>query len=201
MNFVKTKYWFWRQTDAKPFVYTEDYKQHQSTDIRMSYLRLGWLSSKLNVHDMRKMSMVDVGCGNGIFAESAKPMFRSVSKYDVAGESITKDELHNTSWDIIVLSDVLEHFNDINDLFLIKWRYCFLSFPETPHVDNWHDLESWRHFKPDEHIWCLNRLGVERWVVDNQCEVIASSHFEDLIRHRWNLLYPNITTMLVRRDI
>jgi hypothetical protein len=201
MNFMKDEYGFWHQTDAKPFVYTEAYKQHQSTDVKMSFLRLGWLSSVLTVDEMRQMSIVDVGCGNGVFSRSAESMFKSVSKYDVVGESITAEKLYDTAWDIVVLSDVLEHFDNINDLFAIRWRYCFLSFPETPSVNDWHSLKTWRHFKPDEHLWCLNKSGVELWMMDNHCKVITSSNFEDLIRRRWDPLYPNITTMLIRRDI
>ena len=197
--FIKTEHGFWRQVDPQPFVYTEDYKQKQSTNSEMSYLRLGWLTSFFTFEQMRQMSIVDVGCGNSCFAQCAENVFGKVAKYDVVGESITKEQLYDTDWDIVVLSDVLEHFEDINDLFKMRWKYCFISFPETPVVNNWEQLVTWRHFKPNEHLWCLNRNGMSEWFIEAGCDVVAISHFEDFIRRRWDPRYPNITTMLVER--
>jgi hypothetical protein len=100
---------------------------------------------------------------------------------------------------MVVLSDVLEHFNDIDDLFTMKWRYAFISYPETPKVETWEQLKGWRHFKPDEHIWCLNKEGMRRWMYDHGSTVIATSHFEDSIRKRWDDQIPNITSFLIER--
>lgn len=199
-KFIKNDYGFWQQIDPQPFTYTEDYKTKQSTNVAMSYLRLGWLSAYIGFEQLRDMTMVDVGCGNSCFATCAEKFVKIVAKYDVVGDSISKDKLHSTEWDIVVLSDVLEHFVNIDDLFELKWRYCFISFPETPSVSNLSELAGWRHFKPNEHIWCLNAEGMAKWFNNNKCAVVAMSNFEDEIRTRWAPDKPNITTMLVRRN-
>jgi hypothetical protein len=199
MKFIKNKYGFWKQENPQPFTYTEEYKEKQSTNNDMSFLRLGWLASVFNYDGMKKMNMVDIGCGNGSFAKCAEKLFKTVSKYDVAGDSITKDQLYDTEWDLIVLSDVLEHFDDINDLFKLKFKYAFISYPETPKVDMWEELKTWRHFKPNEHIWCLNNAGMHMWLWDNKCSVVSSSNFEDYIRTRWDESKPNITSLLIKK--
>ncbi len=68
---------------------------------------------------------------------------------------------------MIVLSDVLEHFADIEGLFEMSWDYAFISYPETPKVNTQEELEEWKHFKPNEHIWCLNLDGMVKWINGN----------------------------------
>jgi hypothetical protein len=166
----------------------------------MSFLRIGYLTSFLPIETIRQMKMVDIGSGNNIFYNVSKTVFKEAYAYDVAGESISKESLYSLSWDLVTLFDVLEHFEDIDDLFKINWKYAFISFPETPKVNSWEELKTWRHFKPNEHIWCLNKEGVTQWFNDNNCLVLGVSHFEDLIRVRWNPDLPNITSMVIERS-
>ena len=200
MIFNKTQYGFWKQENPQPFQYTIDYKFKQSTNIEMSYLRLGMISNYITVDDMSSMSMVDIGCGNGSFVNCCRNKFKNVYGYDVTGDTISENELYSLYWDLIVLSDVLEHFEDINKLFDIKWKYAMISYPETPKVERWEELKSWRHFKPDEHIWCLNKEGIIQWLIDNDCSVLGESNFEDLLRTRWEKTKPNITSLFIKRN-
>jgi hypothetical protein len=199
-KFEKKEYGFWKQVNPESFDYDQAYKENQSTNLQMSCLRLGWLSAFFSYEEMKKMCVVDIGSGNGEFVRFCEGRFKSIESYDVCGESITKEELYSKDWDMVVLSDVLEHFDDINDLFRLKWKYAFVSFPETPNVETQEELERWHHYKPDEHIWCLNLSGVCRWLSENNCSVIATSNFEDLIRTRKSYDLSNISTVLVRRD-
>jgi len=192
---------FIHQKKHDKFVYTVEYREHQSTNAEMSYLRLGWISFFFKYEQMMDMNVVDIGCGSGMFVSCCKGKFKRIVGYDIVGESISKEELNNTEWDLIVLSDVLEHFENINDLFKLKWKYAMVSFPETPNVESFEELTKWRHFKPNEHLWYLNLDGINRWIkaVNNGVKVIGSGNFEDLIRKRWDLNKTNISTIMLER--
>ena len=199
--YEKMKYGFWRQTEMAPFDYTEEYEEKQSTNLEMTYLRLGFLGSHIPPATLKLFRAVDVGCGNGCFVDFAKDKFKSLVGYDVVGESIGIEELEKTFWDMVILSDVLEHFNDIEYLFEgLKWRFAFISFPETPAVDDWCELQAWRHFKPDEHLWHLNKDGMLAWMcMDRGCKLVGVSNVEDIIRRPQEGYKKNITSMIVER--
>jgi len=201
IQFARDEFGFWKQVDPSPFVYTEEYKSRQSTNEAMSFLRLGWLAAHLGLSEMKKMRAVDVGCGNGEFVKHAQNFFSRAVGYDVAGNSISERELAETEWDLVVLSDVLEHYSDIDDLFDLKWKFAFVSFPETPRVDDWRELQSmgFRHFKPDEHLWMMNSLGFREWSARLGAETIAEDCFEDAIRTRWDPRVRNISSFLLKR--
>lgn len=197
--FSKVEYGFWKQDNPEIFNYTEKYKSSQSTNLEISCLRFGWLSSFFSYDELNNMNVVDVGCGNGVFVDFCKNKFSNISSYDIIGESISYSELINTQWDMIILTDVLEHFPDINNLFNMKWKYAFISFPETPNVNTIDELKKWRHYKPNEHVWCLNLKGVIEWLKYNNCNVIGSTNVEDFIRKRWDNNFPNISSILVEK--
>lgn len=192
---------FIKQVDKTDFVYSMDYKARQSTNVEMSHLRLGWLSASIPYEVMKGLSLLDIGCGNGVFMDCARGKFADVKGYDLCGESISREEMMNTSWGIVVLSDVLEHYDDISELFRMKWEYAMISFPETPRVSSFEELTWWRHFKPNEHIYHLDEKGMREWLtnMDGNVSILGTSNFEDLIRHRWDESIPNITTMLIHR--
>jgi predicted TPR repeat methyltransferase len=192
---------FIKQVKYEHFDYTVDYKARQSTNVEMSYFRLGWLSSSIAYDEMSKMNVVDIGSGNGVFVDCAKKVFKRVCGYDLCGESISEKELMDTNWDLIVMSDVLEHYSDINDFLLLKWDYAMVSFPETPKCISFEELREWRHFKPNEHLYYLDLQGMRQWLANTEpsIEIVNHGHFEDHIRSRWNDAIPNITTVLLRR--
>lgn len=198
-NFEQREYGFWRQTDVKPFIYDQTYKNKQSTNDWMAFLRIGWLSAYFD-YKLKGMTVVDVGSGNGSFVRAGQAVFKKICGYDVAGESISESELLNTQWDLAVFSDVIEHMPDLEHLFKIPWKWAFVSFPETPKVDTQDQLHTWRHFKPNEHIWCLNIDGITKFANDHDCIVMRRSNMEDLIRTRWDPEYPNISSVLIMRD-
>lgn len=194
-------YGFIHQTQHDKFDYTVEYREHQSTNIEMSYLRLGFIASHFGYRAMQSMQAVDVGCGSGIFVKCCQGKFKKIVGYDVVGDSISTQELYDTNWDIVILTDVLEHFENMYDLFRIKWSYAMISYPETPCFTDFEDMKKWRHFKPNEHLHYLNATGMRRWL-EEECglHIIMESDFEDLIRSRWDIKLPNITTMLVNRE-
>lgn len=194
-------YKFWKQQNPVPFNYNLEYKNKQSTTESMCWLRLGFLASYLSPSTFKQLKVCDVGSGNGIFVNKFKHLFKYLCGYDLSGESISKEELYNNLWDVIFLTDVLEHFENIEDLFKMKWKYLFLSFPETPaNCKTQQQLEQWKHYKPNEHIWCLNIFGIKKWFEDHNCKVVRSNDLEDLIRTPQNNVEVNITTMIVKNN-
>ena len=197
-TYAKGAYGFWRQIDPKPFQYTMEYKGKQSTNLQMVWLRLGWLSSHIPHEKLRAFKVVDIGSGNGTFVKEARKakVFASIAPYDLTGETIDDVRLYSESWDLVVMSDVLEHYEYIDDLWLLNFKYALISFPEAP---GGIPLEEWRHYKPDEHIYCLNAKGFAEWVQDNKSCVIAKGCPEDMLRKRWDSKKVNITTVLIKK--
>jgi len=192
---------FIKQTEHAEFKYDLTYKARQGTNAEMSYLRLGWLSASLSYEQLREMAAVDIGCGNGEFIRHCQGAFARLAGYDLCGNSISQEELEATNWDLVVLSDVLEHMDDIGYLFRLKWLYAMISFPETPAVKSFDELRKWRHFKPNEHIYHLDGEGLVAWMrnMDPDIVLMNSGNFEDLIRTRWDERVTNISTVLVYR--
>ena len=189
-------YGFQKQVDtATTVVYDMAYKQKQSTTPEMSWLRLGWLAAHIPIRQLREFSTVDIGAGNGVFLREARKVFKSVVPYDLAGESITEQELLNTYFDLIILTDVLEHYKDVDDLWKLNFKYALISFPETPD----YNVQAWKHYKPGEHLYNLNAVSFNWWARHHDCQVLAQGTPEDLIRTRWDASKPNISTFLIRR--
>jgi len=193
------KYGFIKQSSHTTFNYDVDYKMRQGTTAEMAFMRIGWICAVIGYENVSKFNVVDIGCGNGMFVECAKKVFKSAYGFDLDGESITKEELLKTEWDLIVLTDVIEHMEDIDSIFDINWKYSMISFPETPDVSEFDELRNWRHFKPNEHLYFLKSVGVKEWMERNGCEVICQDCFEDAIRKRWDKNKINISSILSKR--
>ena len=199
--FEKDKYNFWKEENPREIEYTEEYKRVQKTTPQMSWLRLGCLIAVLNenVNTLKNWSVCDVGSGNGCFIKEVGKVFGKACNYDLCGETITKEQLLSTIWDVIFLTDVLQHFKDINELFDIKYKYLFLSFPQCPPVDNWEQLKTWRHYRPGEHLYMLNAKGMKEWLKEHNHTLLHQSNLQDAIRKSpYNV---NITTQIYKREL
>lgn len=195
VQYEENSYGMWRQLDPKPFDYDTEYLNKQSTNEAMCWLRCGFLASAISPHVLKNMTAVELGPGRGVFFDHFAKFVKRLEGYDVSEskyKTINKEELVSISWDLLLAYDVLEHFEDINDLWDIKFRWGVFSLPRRPErVD-----KNWRHLKPDEHIWHINEKEFASWANDNGYEVMAFSHVEDLIRKSCS---PNIMSFVIRR--
>jgi hypothetical protein len=193
IEFISDNYGFLKQKNPKRFFYGEQYKRNQATNIEMVELRLNWIRSHIQ-EELSTFSCVDVGSGNDCFVNNSKHVFKRIVPYDLSGKSISKKELQSTLWDMIFLTDVLEHFPNIDHLWKINFRYAYISYPEyhgTP-------LKKWRHYKPNEHVYCLNINGM-KWFVKDKATIIASGCPEDAIRKKYDEDLNNITSIILKR--
>ena len=197
VTFSSDLYGFQKQDDPQPFNYDMEYKMRQSTNDAMSWLRLGWLEAYIPFDKLRHFNAVDVGAGNYSFVRTAANVFKRMVPYDLAGESITEKELYGTTWDLVVMSDVLEHFHNIDDFWKMHFRYAMVSFPESPGDM---PIREWRHYKPDEHIYCLTQAKLSQWVIHNGAQLMACGCPEDMMRKRWDADIINISTILIKRS-
>lgn len=195
--YVTDKYGFLKQENPQPFDYTLDYKAKQSTTTEMAWLRMSWLSSYVLPGELRNFNVVDIGAGSNVFVNEGKHIFRRIVPYDLVGDSIDDVELYSTCWDMVTLFDVLEHYPDIDQFWALQFRYALISYPETPKD---YPLEKWRHYKPNEHIYCLDKDNIINWAHTHDCAVIAQGCPEDRIRTRWDPKRVNITTILLKRN-
>lgn len=187
---------FLRQVNPRPFEYDLDYKARQSTTPAMAWLRLGWLAAHISYEQLRTFTVVDIGSGNGSFVYQGEKVFKRCVPYDLRGTSITTKQLYHTHWQLIIMSDVLEHYQDVNDLWSLSFDYGMISFPETPCN---YSLNEWRHYKPNEHIYCMTAVAFKSWVEKHGYAVVASGCPEDMIRTRWDAERTNISTFLIKR--
>jgi hypothetical protein len=95
--------------------------------------------------------------------------------------------------------DVLEHFDDIYTIKKIKTNYFIISIPECHYFsDEW--FTSWKHRKPDEHIWHFNSKSLINFMNEIEFEVVCFSNVEDVIR-KSNDNHSNIMTGIFKKII
>jgi len=191
-----------RQINREPynydFDYSNDYNKLGEIGKRMSYLRLGYL---LGVLDFTPKSILDIGYGNGDFLEAcvnAIPLCygQDLSPYPVPVGAEKVDSL-DIEVDVITMFDVLEHWENIYDIQHLKCKYLYVSLPNCDYKSNeW--FESWKHRKPNEHLWFFDKDSLIRFMSEVGFEYVATSYVEDIIR-KDALNSPNILSAVFKK--
>lgn len=188
------------QIDARPIKYDETYNSTGSrTTEAMAYLRLGLISSAVGAEQLKRMSALELGPGNGVMFEVLRRHLASVDGIDAAPSrfsTITTEQARERRFGLLVACDVLEHFHEIDELWSYSFDYAYLSVPLLPPREL---MENWRHLKPDEHLWHFSDTTLRAWMMAHGCNVIYSGSPEDSIRERWSEDHPNILTVIVQR--
>jgi hypothetical protein len=196
--YQKNNYGMITQVNPSGFSYDKQYASHTKTNHKMSYLRIGVLLGFIHVDELKKMNCIELGPGNGEFYKTIQTKVNDMKGYDLADtefSNITLPQIYNKQWDILFAFDVIEHMEDINDIWKIDFNYAFISIPCPPQGN----LEDWRHLKPNEHLWHITASQFEKWANDNNYSVIYSGCPEDVIRIRWNKDKVNINTFIIKR--
>lgn len=195
-----------QQIDRKPFVYGYDYSNNYNKlnelQKRMSHLRLGFL---LGAIGSIPSSILDVGYGSGDFLDVCKSIIPECYGSDVTQEYplpetvkfLDSEQMYQTPVDVVCFFDVLEHFHDIYDIQKLKTDYIYVSLPWCEYKsDEW--FESWKHRKPDEHLWFFNKDSLCKFFDEIGYDLITSSNLEDIIRHDSDNT-PNILSAVFKR--
>ena len=202
-NYIKLDNGIIKQIETKPFIYDSSYSKYYDkikvSSLQMSNLRLGYLLGCLG---KVPSSLLDIGYGNGDFLNVASRIIPNCYGYDVSDylslNTIKRiDSLYDKEFDVVCMFDVLEHFDDIYTIKKIKTNYFIISIPECHYFsDEW--FTSWKHRKPDEHIWHFNAKSLINFMNEIEFEVVCFSNIEDVIR-KSNDNHSNIMTGIFRK--
>jgi hypothetical protein len=160
-----------------------DSVKYKEGSARMGYLRLGYLLGAINE---TPKTLLDVGYGNGDFLNAASKNIASCYGFEINEYPIPKDceavtDIYKAAYDVVCFFDVLEHFDDIYEISELKARYVYVSLPECHYLsDTW--FETWKHRKPDEHLWHFNKQSLANFMAEVGYKTIAMSNVEDTLR-------------------
>lgn len=189
-----------RQVNPAPFKYTLEYAQAQSTTIEMSYLRISLLASIMGYDAFAAARVLELGPGAGTLMNTLKKHCASVDGFDVVPSphsTVSETDSLRSKWDLLIACDVIEHMPDSESFFDYDFEWAYISIPAMP--ADVEKMSTWRHFKPDQHLWYFTRPDFCRWVERHGYEIKYSGHTEDLIRRRWDDNEPNISNFVIRR--
>ncbi len=158
------------------------YNTYGDLGLRMSYLRYGFMIGSLGFIPEK---IIDVGYGNGDFLSVCQNTIKKCYGYDVSGYKIPDGCLFTDSMDIevdvITFFDSLEHFDDISFVKNLKTKYILISVPWCHNFsDEW--LLTWKHLRPNEHIYHFSEISLKNFMVENGFELINFVNLEDNIR-------------------
>lgn len=177
-----------KQVRLKRYLSAEiDYKTYydqlgEKTE-QMSTLRLGYL---LGIVGTPK-SILDIGYGNGSFLAHASAVVPKCFGHDIQDFPLPQDvkfvnNIHNSYYDVITFFDSLEHFNDIDFVGSLRCSFVCISVPECHRPTDIDWFKSWKHRKPDEHLWHFSRKALIQFMAGHGFTPIAMGNVEDIIR-------------------
>ena len=182
------------------YAHQYDHRPHRA----MSALRWNFIQHWLGLAEGSRI--LDVGYGNGAFLTYAREHGMSVFGIDVHGENFGIPHVDydvTLKFDLVCFFDSLEHFPKFDRLFGLQAKNVIVSIPSAPDF-LLQTPESWRHYKPGEHMHYFSRLSLDRlmrrWGMTTK---VVEAHPEDELRGKLNMrsiAYDNILTAIYRRD-
>jgi hypothetical protein len=202
-NYNLNKYGVIEQIVKNKFNYDKSYGDRYSmfSTKNIENLRLGYIIGCLG---KIPKSLLDVGYGNGDFLLNAKGLISELYGNDVEPAYPLPDGINFVSditeqdVEVITFFDSLEHFHDIEFVKNLKTKYIVISLPwcKNGQDDSW--FSSWKHRKPDEHLFHFNEKSLENFMNHQGFEMINFCNLEDNIRVDKNLK-PNILTACFKK--
>ena len=188
------------QVVKNPYNYDKEYSDSRYSvfmDRRsILNLRLGYIIGSIG---KVPKSLLDVGYGNGDFLKECSKAIDELYGNDIEPayplpdnisfvKDITKIEV-----DVITFFDSLEHFHDIEFVKDLKCKYVVISLPWCYQGSNDEWFNSWKHRKPNEHIYHFNETSLQTFMHRQGYKLLNYCNIEDCIRVDRNLS-PNILT-------
>jgi hypothetical protein len=215
INYYEDHFGVIKQHNPQPFLYDEKYcstydtpEYKKGSDI-LQALRIGFCLGVINTHfgsdSNYKMSITDVGYGNGAFLKFCQNhsfIFQEFYGHDVTGIDIPGVELigdiRSIKSDIVTFWDCLEHFPEVDFLMSIDCKVLVVSLPYCHFRMKgiiWFD--TWKHRKPNEHIRHFDNISLRKFMRYYGWDYLAQSYHEDIIRKGADS--PNILTMAFKK--
>jgi hypothetical protein len=191
-----------RQISPSPFNYTYEYvaKYNHQPVRQLSLLRIDWIKNALG---RVPGSVLDFGSGTGMFLKVYHELTKAqVYAYDVVSYPLPSPikrvaDPTDKKYSLITFYDSLEHLQELDILGRIKCDFLCISVPWCHNLsDEW--LRSWKHLKPNEHIWHFDRESLAATCQGFEFELISAGNPEDKIRKPADGL-PNILTAIFRK--
>jgi hypothetical protein len=191
------------QVNRTPFDYTGSYNNYykniESYSWNTSYLRLGYIIGSIG---RIPKSILDVGYGTGAFLKVCETEIPNRYGHDISGWNVPEgcefvSDILEKEFDVITFFDSLEHMNDIEFVKDLKCNYVCISLPWCHYFDDeWFD--TWKHRKPDEHLWHFNEESLQNFMTRMGYETINICNMEDVTREN-NQPYQNILSGIFRK--
>lgn len=203
-NYAKNEDGIIYQVNRELFKYDEFYLKHYENMGSLlqptSMLRLGYIIGSVG---KIPTSLLDVGYGNAAFLNSSRPLIPKLYGNDVARQLLPDgveyvENIMEEKYDVITFFDSLEHMEDIEFVKNLKCNYICISLPWCHYFnDEW--FESWKHRKPDEHLWHFNKESLTKFMTRMSYETIDICNLEDATRDNGEK-YENILTGIFKKN-
>lgn len=205
-NYAKNEDGIVYQVNREPFDYSGDYIVNHyepiGNPIRFTtHLRMGLIIGSIG-HIPK--SILDVGYGNGAFLHTAKEIVPDLYGYDIVKTQglcpsieVVDDPLSN-HYEVVTFFDSLEHIPDIEFVKDLDCDYVVVSLPwyHEEFGDVW--FESWKHRKPDEHLWHFGDKSLINFMTRMGYETVSITNAEDTTRDNYQP-YENILTGVFKK--
>jgi len=195
-----------KHVDATPLVYDEEYtieynaRQMGALNDELSYLRLGLLLGGIN---QSMVKLLDVGYGDGNFLSKTKSIVKDCYGYDIPPvfplpQGVERvDNVTGAYYDVVTFFNSLEHMPEIDFIKNIQCKYLMITTPWCHYFsDDW--FETWKHRKPNEHIWHFNDETLTRFMNQSGYSVVHLSNVEDCLRGE-KIGYASYLTAIFRK--
>ena len=204
-NYAKTPDGVIYQIDSHPISYDLEYIKYyvdlnRKFGDEMAHLRLGNIIGSLSTVPN---SILDIGYGDGSFLKVCNNIIPKCYGYDISPYDVPEgcERVENMTegvYDVITFFDSLEHFEDIEFVKDLKCRAVCISVPNC-HYPNDEWFESWKHRKPDEHLWHFNQDSLNKFMERMGYVMISSTNIEDTIRKNTGQKEKNILTCIFKK--
>lgn len=156
--------------------YYERFADRGQSEIGRRIYQSRW--NLIEKHCHGNMRLLDYGCASGAFHKSSRNGFECYG-YDINPYSEFKDRPERV--EILTMWDVIEHINTPVDIIRdINPDWVFVS---TPNVEGVTDIESWRHYRPKEHLYYFSLESLEGVLKKAGYKVIEHNYIEGQIRN------------------